>query len=282
VRQQQRSSDAVNGPLGFEENDGTFKSNAMTSPSGKGQKQALVLALIDPKLLTRQSILEALAKALPDYTNVAASSCEELLDMQGSPHFVIIHTRSAKLTDTWVQNILKLVRLHLPDALVVLLSDRDDVDDVVKALSFGVRGYIPTSVGAEVAVAALRLIDAGGTFIPAHVLPSAAAKPEISPDFMHRRLSDEIALTPRELSVVALLREGKPNKLIAAQLKMQESTVKVHVRNILKKLRVTNRTHAAFVASRMFCQPPSIAVASPWQSSDSRSDVLTYVELDHG
>ena len=82
--------------------------------------------------------------------------------------------------------------------------------------------------------------------------------------------------------MVALLREGKPNKLIAAQLKMQESTVKVHVRNILKKLRVTNRTHAAFVASRMFCQPPSTAVASPRQSSDSRSDVLTYVELDHG
>jgi DNA-binding NarL/FixJ family response regulator len=279
MRQEQISSAAVNKSLRVE-NDDTCKLNKMKSSAGKDQKQALVLALIDPKPLTRRSILEALTKALPDYTNVAASSCEELLDMPGKPHFVIIHTRSTKLTDTWVQNILKLVRLHLPDALVVLLSDRDDVDDVVKALSVGVRGYIPTSVRAEVAIAALRLIDAGGTFIPAHVFPSAA--PEIGSDYMHRRVSNEIALTPRELSVVALLREGKPNKLIAAQLEMAVSTVKVHVRNILKKLRVTNRTHAAFVASRMFCQPPSTAVASPRQSSDSRSDLLTCGELEHG
>src|SRR5207245_2531707 len=122
--------------------------------------------------------------------------------------------------------------------------------------------YIPTSVGAEVAIAALRLIDAGGTFIPAHVLRSAAGKPEISPDYMHRRLSDEIALTPRELSVVALLREGKPNKLIAAQLKMQESTVKVHVRNILKKLHAANRTHAASVATRLLGQAAEPVVLS--------------------
>jgi DNA-binding NarL/FixJ family response regulator len=267
VRQEQRSSAPVNGSLRVEENDNACKINEMKSPAGKDQKQALVLALIDPKPVTRQSILEGLAKALPGYTTVAASSCEELLDMRGrppgSPHLVIIHTRSEKSTDTWIQNILKLVGLNLPDALVVLLSDRDDVDDVVKALSFGVRGYIPTSVGAEVAIAALRLIEAGGTFIPAHVFRSAAGRPEIGPDYMHRRLSNEIALTPRELSVVALLREGTPNKLIAVQLKMQESTVKVHVRSILKKLGVTNRTHAAFVANRMFCQPLSTAVAPP-------------------
>ena len=65
------------------------------------------------------------------------------------------------------------------------------------------------------------------------------------------RRSDGLDLTPRELSVIDLLREGKPNKLIAARLDMQESTVKVHVRNILKKLNATNRTHAAFVANRI-------------------------------
>src|SRR5258706_3476658 len=58
-------------------------------------------------------------------------------------------------------------------------------------------------------------------------------------------------LTPRELSVIDLLREGRPNKLIARELEMQESTVKVHVRNILKKLNARNRTHAAFVANRL-------------------------------
>jgi DNA-binding NarL/FixJ family response regulator len=60
-----------------------------------------------------------------------------------------------------------------------------------------------------------------------------------------------VDLTPRELSVIDLLREGKPNKLIARQLDMQVNTVKVHVRNILKKLKARNRTHAAFVANRL-------------------------------
>jgi hypothetical protein len=54
--------------------------------------------------------------------------------------------------------------------------------------------------------------------------------------------------------VIDLLREGKPNKLIARQLHMQENTVKVHVRNILKKLNASNRTHAAFVANRLLGQ----------------------------
>ena len=71
------------------------------------------------------------------------------------------------------------------------------------------------------------------------------------PEGERQRRSD---LTPRELSVIDLLREGKPNKLIAARLDMQESTVKVHVRNILKKLNATNRTHAAFVANRLLGQ----------------------------
>jgi DNA-binding NarL/FixJ family response regulator len=56
------------------------------------------------------------------------------------------------------------------------------------------------------------------------------------------------------LSVIDLLRQGKPNKVIAVNLQMQESTVKVHVRNIMKKLRVTNRTHAASVANRLFAE----------------------------
>src|SRR4029077_8592377 len=112
--------------------------------------------------------------------------------------------------------------------------------------------YIPTSVEWEVAVAALRLISAGGTFVPAGALRSTAAKLyDQRPEGERQRRSDGLDLTPRELSVIDLLREGKPNKLIAARLDMQESTVKVHVRSILKKLNAANRTHAAFVANRL-------------------------------
>jgi DNA-binding NarL/FixJ family response regulator len=216
------------------------------------------VALIDPKPLTRRSIGDLLAKAFPECALVAASTCEELLEIDerriGRPNLVVVYIRNVGLTSTYVQSALELLRERLPEASTVVLSDRDDVDEVNRALTHGVRGYIPTSVECGVAVAALRLISAGGTFVPADALRSTAAKPDDRPEGERQRRSDGLDLTPRELSVIDLLREGKPNKLIAARLDMQENTVKVHVRNILKKLNATNRTHAAFVANRLLGQ----------------------------
>jgi DNA-binding NarL/FixJ family response regulator len=216
------------------------------------------VALIDPKPLTRRSIADLLAKAFPEAAMVAASTCEELLEIDdrriGRLNLVVVYVRNVGLTSAYVQSALELLRVRLPEASAVVLSDRDDIEEVNRALTHGARGYIPTSVDCEVAVAALRLISAGGTFVPASALRSTAAKPDDRPEGERQGRSDSRDLTPRELSVIDLLREGKPNKLIAAQLDMQESTVKVHVRNILKKLNATNRTHAAFVANRLLGQ----------------------------
>lgn len=224
-----------------------------TEPAHK--KIRVSMALIDPKPLTRRSIAEWLTKAFPEYAMVAASTGEELLESTtrriGSPNLVLVYIRSAGLTDTCVRSELELLRVRLPDAPTVVLSDRDDIDEVNRALTHGVRGYIPTSVECEVAVAALRLISAGGIFVPADALRSATAKHDNYANGERRGPADELDLTPRELSVIDLLRKGKPNKLIAAALEMQESTVKVHVRNILKKLNAANRTHAASVANRL-------------------------------
>jgi DNA-binding NarL/FixJ family response regulator len=230
--------------------------NVVAGRPGRTRKKLLVsIALIDPKPLTRRSISEMLAKALPEYVTITASSCEELLEVRGrpgaTPQLVVFYIRSAGVADACMQNALERVRLGLPDAPVIVLSDRDDVEDVNEALACGLRGYVPTSVDAEVAFAALRLIRAGGTFIPAHALRSTSGLPDTDTEGARRGLLHELDLTPRELSVLDLLREGRPNKLIAAELKMEESTVKVHVRNILKKLRAANRTQAASVANRL-------------------------------
>ena len=236
---------------------GLMKSpNLAERPEHADEKLRPSVALIDPKALTRGPIGELLAKAFPEYPLVAASTCEELLETEGigRPNLVVVYIRSAGLTNTWVQSALELLRVRLPEASAVVLSDRDDVEEVNRALTQGVRGYIPTSVECEVAVAALRLIGAGGTFVPAKALHSTTAKPDAQPEGGRQRRSDGLDLTPRELSVIDLLREGKPNKLIARQLDMQENTVKVHVRNILKKLNAANRTHAAFVANWLLGQ----------------------------
>jgi DNA-binding NarL/FixJ family response regulator len=185
-------------------------------------------------------------------------TCEELLKIDerqfGSPNIIVVYIRNVGLTSPWVQSALELLRVRLPEASTVVLADSDEVAEVNRALTHGVRGYIPTSVEWEVAVAALGLISAGGTFVPADALRSTTAKLDDQPEGERQRRSDGRELTPRELSVIDLLREGKPNKLIARRLDMQESTVKVHVRNSLKKLNAANRTHAAFVVNRLLGQ----------------------------
>jgi DNA-binding NarL/FixJ family response regulator len=228
--------------------------NLADRPEPAHEKRHPSVALIDPQALTRSPIGELLAKAFPEYSLVAASTCEELFETEGigRPNLVVVYIRSAGLRNTWVQSALELLRVRLPEASAVVLSDRDDVAEVNRALTHGARGYIPTSVDCEVAVAALRLIGAGGTFVPVNSLHSTTAKPDDQPEGGRQRRSDGLDLTPRELSVIDLLREGKPNKLIARELDIEENTVKVHVRNILRKLSAANRTHAAFVANRLF------------------------------
>ncbi|HJU19095.1 MAG TPA: response regulator transcription factor [Stellaceae bacterium] len=255
------------------------------------QKLPILMAFIDSKPLTRQSISEMLTMAFPDNVTIAAASCEELIETQytacGYPHLVIVivYIRNARVTDRWIQDELQLVRLRLPDAWVVMLSDRDDADEVAQALGCGVRGYIPTSIDCEVAFAALNLISAGGTFVPAHVLRSkAAAQPDNVSEDGRSNLSGLLDLTHRELAVLQLLREGKSNKLIAALLKMQESTVKVHVRNILKKLRVSNRTQAAAAANRLLGpqMPPALSLPRPASGKALSDSKMGRVEAVRG
>ena len=223
-----------------------------------GTELPISIALIDPKPLTRQSIRDVLTETFPESAMVAVSTCEELLEIDerqiGKLNLVVVYIRNDGLTNTWVQRAIELLRVRLPGASTVVLADRHEVAEVNRALTHGVRGYIPTSVEWEVAVAALMLVSAGGTFVPADALRSTASKPGDQPEGERQGRSDGLDLTPRELSVIDLLREGKPNKLIAARLDIQETTVKVHVRNILKKLNAANRTHAAFVANRLLGQ----------------------------
>src|ERR1700730_3711117 len=161
----------------------TSSSNS-DNEEGSGRLSQRV-ALIDPKPLTRRSIGDLLAKAFPEYAMVAVSTCEELLEIDerqiDRPNLVVVYIRNGGVTNTWVQSALALLRVRLPEASTVVLSDRDDRDEVNRALTHGVRGYIPTSVECGVAVAALKLISAGGTFVPAHALQSTAAKPDDQP-----------------------------------------------------------------------------------------------------
>lgn len=125
--------------------------------------------------------------------------------------------------------------------------DYEDPHNIRQAFDLGVRGYIPTSLASLVAVEAVRLVCVGGTFAPTAALLRQAH---------HRQRSAAESLlkgfTQRQWQILDCLRRGMANKRIADELNMCESTVKVHIRNIMKKLNGTNRTEVIYLTSDLF------------------------------
>jgi DNA-binding NarL/FixJ family response regulator len=153
------------------------------------------------------------------------------------------------------------------------MSDADDPNDAVSALGKGLRGYIPATMSLGEAFEAMRLVGAGGTFIPASCFLAAIRQPPA-------KQTPGTEFSPRQAAVAAEICKGKPNKIIAYDLNMCESTVKVHVRNIMKRLKVRNRTQVAYALRQMeqgfghnaHPNPPRKCSAGPSASPGARLD----------
>ncbi len=129
------------------------------------------------------------------------------------------------------------------DSTVVVMSVKDRASDVRSAIQLGASSYIPKSASADVMISALRLILAGGVYLPPTLL-------EAAPDTAQPRRGGKLeVLTPRQKEVLALLAEGKSNKAIADRLGLSPGTVKVHMTRIFKSLGVSNRTEAVVASS---------------------------------
>jgi len=161
---------------------------------------------------------------------------------------LVVLCKSGKLNDEETKRDIATLALAENPAPTIVLADVEDTEKVVGALENGACGYIPTTLSLDVALGAMRLVKAGGTFVPAASLISAH---RIASAAMEDRRPPPSIFTARQIAVVEALRRGKANKLIAYELNMCESTVKVHVRNIMKKLKAKNRTQVAFIASEL-------------------------------
>lgn len=135
---------------------------------------------------------------------------------------------------------------------VVLMSGAAPNEEVRKAVDAGVRGFIPKTVSSDVMQAAIGIVIAGGTYVPAEVfqgqLAPVAANGEAPPPE-----ADKLALyrlTPREHQVLLQLASGASNKEIGRGLGLSEVTVKLHVRQILRKISARNRAEAAVIVTR--------------------------------
>ena len=128
----------------------------------------------------------------------------------------------------------------VPQTPILVAADCDDPERAHVILRAGARGFLPASHSLKVLRGALDRVRTGGTYVPLS-LTEAAPAAERTP---------WRGLTPRQCDVLALIAEGKANKLIADALNMSESTVKAHVKQIIRRLKVANRTQAALLATR--------------------------------
>lgn len=141
------------------------------------------------------------------------------------------------------------------DIPVVILSGTHDQALILKAFNLGVAGFVPKSAGSEVLLSALNLVMAGERFIPAQILMGAETTPDpidtpaYAPETLNVSDSDLVQkLSKRERMVLELLVGGMTNKEIARSIDLQEATVKIHVKNIYRKMGVANRAQAVRTA----------------------------------
>jgi DNA-binding NarL/FixJ family response regulator len=144
-------------------------------------------------------------------------------------------------------NALRVLSELAPSIPTIVLSSTLNFEIMRAVIGCGAKGYIPMTMGFEIAIGAVRFVLAGGTYFPAECLLSAM--PSATPSSPRPAASN--AVTSRELAVVRKIQEGKPNKIIAYEMNMCESTVKVHVRNVMKKMRAKNRTAVAIRATEL-------------------------------
>lgn len=210
------------------------------------------IALVDDRTLRRECLRNSLILQHVSWDIAAFDTVEEwraVADLHPPLAAVLLHIGKQNLTYPDVAERIRKLTQEFDPKPVIILSDSDDIVQIINAIDCGVRGYIPSSVTVEVCIEAIKLVLAGCIFLPASSV--LARRHDIASDVPHRSRLAEL-FTPRQIKVADAIRQGKPNKIIAYEMDMCESTVKVHVRNIMKKLNATNRTEIAYKLTDMF------------------------------
>ena len=207
------------------------------------------ILVVDDHHLIREGLrplLEAVAHGEPVQVIEADSLARALQAADDHPELdlALVDLRMPDVVDFEAVSRLRERQPALP---VVVMSGDNEPGLVKSALAHGALGFIPKSSSSKVILGALRLVLAGGTYIPreaieesriAHAAPSAPAP------------GNGLDVTPRQLEVLRLMLAGKSNKAIGRELALAEGTVKNHVAAVLKALQVTTRTQAVIAAAK--------------------------------
>jgi DNA-binding NarL/FixJ family response regulator len=222
------------------------------SPDAKN-KGVITVGLIDCLRFSRDCLTQALRTLHPELSIVPFGSVADCIGAGTSGlHLILYYSHSESSSEMLVlQHVKELRQAFTNTTPIIVLSDARTAlqpRNIRNALNSGAQGFIPTSITEmSAAVAAIRFVKDGGTFAPLDLLlTQRTTSPPPAADSSATR-----HLTPRQMTVLSHLRQGKANKIIAYELGMTESTVKVHIRNIMRKMGATNRTQAVYKSQQL-------------------------------
>jgi two-component system, NarL family, nitrate/nitrite response regulator NarL len=206
---------------------------------------------VDRPGLFRELFCRYLRNTAPELTLVEANSVGELdsnaIDSEPS---LILLVYDSDYQSMGVKALLDPLMERYPQAPVAVMSRNDDPDSALEAIRSGAKGFISTLVRSQAIVPALRVLLAGGEFVLTTAL-IATPNGKDSSNAKGDHALPHSKLSPREREVFHLLKQGKPNKVIASDLSVAENTVKVHVRNILKKMKARSRVEVLMAKPSM-------------------------------
>ncbi len=212
-----------------------------------------------------QSVIQGLGD---DVTVVGAGSARAAREtLQADAEFDLV-LLDLHLGDADGFDVLAEFRAKYPALPVVVVSASDRTSDVIRSIDLGAMGFVPKRSSHEALFEALHMVMSGGIYVPPMTMgtdrPPEKPEGDTVPSVLRvvREHADgggyqtqvplaSLGLTPRQTDVLALLLQGKPNKLIARDLNLSVETIKDHVAAVLRTLNVSSRTQAVLAVAQM-------------------------------
>ncbi|WP_208179516.1 LuxR C-terminal-related transcriptional regulator [Sinorhizobium medicae] len=225
---------------------------AARDSAGATDNHERLLVIIDSRALDRQCLAQSIIAHNMDMQVLALGTMVDWGQHRNNypaPSAILLNVGARRIAEPFITAEIRELSSEFATTPVIVLADTDELAQVVKALEYGAKGYIPSSVSIDVCIEAIGLALAGGIFVPASSILAMGRLLETGNAVAHPLAG---MFTARQAEVVEALRRGKANKIIAYELNLRESTVKVHIRNIMKKVKATNRTEVAFKINDLF------------------------------
>jgi DNA-binding NarL/FixJ family response regulator len=203
-----------------------------------------LIVLVDDLPFRRAGLANILTPwALSEGLSLKAVSLNELMSCEISmPQMYILSISGECIAGDAFLKALSVLRSNSPLTPLCIFSDSSDASSVRLACTSGVDAYIPTNLEPSTALKALSFVVSGGKFFPPESLLSIDSR-NMPGKFDEAR--GPFRLTQRQNEIIDALRFGHSNKIIARRLNIAEATVKIHIRQIMRKLGVQNRTQVA-------------------------------------